>query len=138
MLSPPIMISSVLLLVIPALRSEMRLRLKTEDSVPECTNCGGRIIQNYDWVARWRPQTCVRFQAKEKDFSLFRSVQSPLGSTEPPIIQDIIFFLGNKAIEGQCLPPTYIRVKDKNVCVHTSRPPASRCIYRAQEVPVLL
>ena len=35
------------------LRSEMRLLLKTEDSVQKCSSCGGKIIQNDGWVTRW-------------------------------------------------------------------------------------
>jgi hypothetical protein len=32
-----------------------------------------------------RPRAGVRFQAEERDFSLFRNVQTVLGSTQPPI-----------------------------------------------------
>jgi hypothetical protein len=64
-----------------------------------------------------RSEACVRFQEKEKDFSLFQSTQAPLGPTQPPILQDLVSFLGNKAIKEQCSLLSYARVKVKNVCV---------------------
>lgn len=69
-----------------------------------------------------RSEACVLFQAKEKVFSLSQSVQSPLGPTQPPVVQDPVSFLENKAIKAQCLLQTYTRVKVKNVCIYTSGP----------------
>jgi len=65
------------LFVCRALRSEMRLLLKTKDSVQKYNNCGGRIIQNNDWVTMWTTGSGCSILGLGYNFFLLLSFQPP-------------------------------------------------------------